>query len=128
MTTDSPFTILGQRTTGSIDAEQLETFPTPDGVQYVTFETTELTAFCPITHQPDFYRVFIEFAPRERCLESKSLKLYLMSFRERGMFAEALSAELADALYQRLEPKVITVTVHQQPRGGLELTASAQRP
>lgn len=124
----SDFTILGRRTEGSIEAEQLETFPTPAGVKRVTFETNELTAFCPITHQPDFYRVMIDFTPGDVCLESKSLKLYLMSFRERGMFAEALSAELCDALFERLAPTFISVTVRQQPRGGLELTATTTRP
>ena len=72
-----------------VNPELLETFanPYPDRQYKVTFTTQEVTSLCPITGQPDFYRITITYIPGRHCLESKSLKLYLFSFRQSGIFA-----------------------------------------
>lgn len=122
------FTALGKRTSGPVGAEGLESFPRPDHVESVTFETNEVTSFCPITGQPDFYRVEITYQPHLQCLESKSLKLYLWSFRDQAMFAEALTALIAADIFKAIAPRYIMVQTRQQPRGGLELKSIAELP
>jgi 7-cyano-7-deazaguanine reductase len=117
------FVALGHA--GSDAYAGLETFPNP-GVGVVELTSDELTAVCPITGQPDFYTATIEYRPRERCLESKSLKIYLSRFREQGAFCEALAVqirdEVADAL--ELEPGDVHVRLVQKARGGITITAS----
>lgn len=119
-------TALGGIVRGSLTADDLETFPAP-GVQKVIFETTELTAFCPVTSQPDIYRCTITYEPDGRCVESKTLKLYLQSFRDIGIFCETLTATIADDLTRSLTPHSLSVTLVQQVRGGLVTTATANR-
>lgn len=119
-------TLLGKAVQGTISAEQLETFPAP-AVDEVKFVTREVTSFCPVTHQPDIYTVEIDYTPAEKCVESKSLKLYLNSFRDEGIFGESLAAKIADDLFKALEPSDLTVRTIQQPRGGLQMTSTAFR-
>ena len=119
-------TLLGKAVQGTISAEQLETFPAPK-VDTVKFVTHEVTSFCPVTRQPDIYTVSIEYTPKDKCVESKSLKLYLNSFRDEGIFGEALAAKIADDLFAVLEPQDLDVTTIQQPRGGLQMTSTAFR-
>lgn len=102
---------------------KLETFPTPRCTTYVRCESDEVTAVCPVTGQPDWYRVAITYEPRKKCLESKSLKLYLQGFRNRGIFCEALASEIAHELFRVLEPVNIAVEIVQKPRGGVSITA-----
>ncbi|HBF40090.1 MAG TPA: preQ(1) synthase [Firmicutes bacterium] len=104
---------------------KLEIFPKPNGVEKVVLESDEVTSLCPVTGQPDWENVLIEFAPDKYCIESKSLKLYLWSFREEGMFCEALSAKIAQDVFEICKPRWCTVTVSQKPRGGITITASA---
>lgn len=104
----------------------LETFPAPEGVARVELESDEVAAVCPITAQPDWYRVQIAYEPRERCVESKSLKLYLQSFRNEGIFCEAFAVRIADDLAEALGCAV-DVTVIQKARGGITISASARR-
>jgi 7-cyano-7-deazaguanine reductase len=103
----------------------LETFPNP-GVAVVELVSDELTAVCPITGQPDFYTAAIEYRPGERCLESKSLKIYLSRFREQGVFCEALAVQIRDEVAAALElaPSDVNVTLVQKARGGITITAS----
>jgi len=103
----------------------LETFPAPAGVGLVELESDEVTALCPITAQPDWYQVRIAYTPRERCIESKSLKLYLHSFRNDGIFAEAFAVRIADDASEALGCPV-DVTVIQKARGGITIRASAR--
>ena len=84
------FVALGHA--GSEHYAGLETFPNP-GVAHVELESDELVAVCPITGQADMYVATIEFEPDTLCLESKSLKLYLASFRNEGVFCEALAVQ-----------------------------------
>ncbi len=104
---------------------RLEVFPAPAGVDRVTLASDEVTSLCPVTGQPDFATVTIEYAPDGLCLESKSLKLYLWSFREEGLFCEAMAARVAGDVAAACRPKWVAVTVVQKPRGGITITARA---
>lgn len=106
--------------------EHVETFPAPADVTVVRFSTDEVTSLCPVTGQPDFSGVDIEYGPGERCIESKSLKLYLWKFRDRAVFAEALAAEIAREISERVAPRWVRVTVRQSARGGISLTATSE--
>lgn len=88
----------------------------------VSFHCTEFTSRCPITSQPDFGSLTIEYSPRLWCLESKSLKLYLGAFRETGAFWETLTNQIAMRLDEFLQPKWITVTATMNVRGGIGMT------
>src|SRR5689334_21158650 len=96
-----------------------DVFPAPATVTRVVLESDEFTSVCPITGQPDWYSIRIEYSPDKLCLESKSLKLYLQKFRNEGIFGETLSAHIADEIYMALEPQEVTVILHQKPRGGI---------
>jgi len=121
---DTEFVALGSP--GSEAYAGLETFPNP-GVSRVEMRSDELTAVCPITGQPDLYAATIEYDPRELCLESKSLKLYLMQFRDQGHFCEALTVRIRDDVAQALDltPERVRVTLVQKARGGITITASS---
>jgi 7-cyano-7-deazaguanine reductase len=121
---EQEFVALGHA--GSDAYAGLETFPNP-GVTTVEMVSDELTAVCPITNQADFYTATIRFRPGERCLESKSLKLYLARFREQGAFCEQLAVQIRDevAAALALDASDVNVTLVQKPRGGITITASA---
>jgi 7-cyano-7-deazaguanine reductase len=104
----------------------LETFPNP-GVSHVDLTSDELAAMCPVTGQPDMYVAQIEYWPDKLCLESKSLKLYLMTFRNEGVFAEALAVKIRDdvAAALALPADAVGVTLEQKSRGGITITATA---
>jgi 7-cyano-7-deazaguanine reductase len=114
---------LGRETSGPIGAGELDTVPWnhPASDAVVEFSTDELTAFCPVTGQPDFYVLRLSYRPAERLLESKALKLYLWGFRDKGAFAEDLAATILDDLAAACEPRGMTVDLTQKVRGGLEL-------
>jgi len=114
------FVALGHA--GSDHYAGLETFPNP-GVSHVELQSDELAAICPVTSQPDLYVATIEFWPEALCIESKSLKLYLWSFRDRPVFAEALAAEIAGEIKSAAGAKRVTVTLTQRPRGGITVEA-----
>ena len=103
----------------------LETFPAPDGALRVTLDSDEVTAVCPVTGQPDWYRVEVTYVPGEKCVESKSLKLYLQSFRDEGVFCEALAARIAQDIGQALACPVEVTTI-QKRRGGIRIHATAR--
>lgn len=103
----------------------LETFTAPPDLADVTMTSDEVTALCPVTGQPDWYVVAIRYRPRARCLESKTLKLYLHTFRERGLFVEAFAATIARNVGDALRPHTIDVTVTQKARGGVSIAAHA---
>lgn len=119
------FTILGHRVEGAIDADGLETFPCPDYVEEVKFSTQELTAICPVTNQPDLYSLEISYVPKHDVVESKSLKLYLMRYRDIGIFGEDLAHDIAKDLFERLQAARVHVSLVQQVRGGLVMTVEA---
>jgi 7-cyano-7-deazaguanine reductase len=121
---DTEFVALGSP--GSSAYAGLETFPNP-GVAVVSMTSDELTAVCPVTSQPDFYTARIVYRPFRLCLESKSLKLYLMQFRNEGVFGEALAVKIRDdvAAALELDATAVTVTLVQKARGGITITATA---
>jgi len=118
------FVALGHA--GSEHFAGLETFSNP-GVSLVELESDELVAVCPITGQADMYVATIEFEPEALCLESKSLKLYLASFRNEGVFCEALAVRIRDDVATALElgRERVSVTLVQKARGGITITATA---
>jgi 7-cyano-7-deazaguanine reductase len=121
---ENEFVALGHA--GSDHYAGLETFPNP-GVTHVDMTSDELSAICPITSQPDFYTAKIEYKPGPLCLESKSLKLYLATYRNEGAFCEALAVKIRDdvAGVLQLAQDKVRVTLVQKPRGGITITAVA---
>lgn len=119
------FNYLGKKV--NAPSKKLDTFEAPAHVQTVKFESNELTSFCPVTHQPDFNQVVIEFAPDKLCIESKSLKLYLWSFREEAIFAEGLANTIATDIYEAIKPHWCRITLTQNIRGGMQLSVVAER-
>jgi len=103
-----------------------EAFAAPN-TQRVTMTGTEFTSICPKTGQPDFGTVIIEYEPAKLCIESKSLKYYLWSYRDEGAFCEALAAQIADDVVHAIQPKSLTVRVTQNVRGGIAIVAEASR-
>jgi 7-cyano-7-deazaguanine reductase len=118
------FVALGQA--GSDAYVGLETFENP-GVTHVEMTSDELSAVCPITGQPDMYAATIEYEPDALCLESKSLKLYLASYRNEGAFCEALAVKIRDDVGAVLElpSDKVHVTLRQKARGGISIVATA---
>jgi 7-cyano-7-deazaguanine reductase len=76
---------------GATPSDQIDTFEVDGHVDLVHFHSSELTAVCPVTSQPDFYSIDIEYVPATSCIETRSLKLYLRTFDGRGIFAEHLA-------------------------------------
>ncbi len=116
---------LGQPTAYSQDyaPEVLETFENqhPDNDYWVQFNCPEFTTLCPITGQPDFAEIKIAYIPNRRMVESKSLKLYLFSFRNHGDFHEDCVNTIMKDLVKLMEPKYLEVTGIFTPRGGISI-------
>ena len=116
---------LGQPTAYSQDyaPEVLETFENqhPDNDYWVQFNCPEVTSLCPITGQPDFAEIKIAYVPNKRMVESKSLKLYLFSFRNHGDFHEDCVNTIMKDLVKLMEPKYLEVTGFFTPRGGISI-------
>jgi 7-cyano-7-deazaguanine reductase len=112
----------------TLDPGLLDTFPNPrPGRAYtVEFESHEVTSLCPVTGQPDFYRVRIAYAPAARCVESKSLKLYLFSYRGTGLFAEDMANRMLDDLVRACAPAWMRVDCRMNARGGIGLRVCAE--
>jgi 7-cyano-7-deazaguanine reductase len=107
--------------------KDLETFPNrhPDRRYTVTLASDEFTCVCPLTGQPDFATITIRYIPDRRILESKSLKLYLWSYRDEGVFHEHVTNTICDDLVKALDPHWIEVTGAFKARGGIALTVVA---
>ncbi len=117
------------------DAGVLESFPNPfadaaqngagvDGTIHI--EAPEFTSLCPITGQPDFATIIIDYRPYRLCVESKSLKLYLMGFRQHGEFHESCVNRIANDLVTLLQPKWLKVEGRFTPRGGISFQPTAE--
>lgn len=118
--------LLGNQNTNYTDdynPEVLETFVNkhPDNDYVVTFDAYEFTSKCPKTGQPDFAKVVISYIPREKMVESKSLKLYLFSFRNHGDFHEDCMNIIAKDLIKLMDPKYLEVRGIFSPRGGISI-------
>jgi 7-cyano-7-deazaguanine reductase len=125
MTDSPPLTQLGARTElpESPDAAVLERVPNPQkGVRYVArFTCPEFTSLCPITGQPDFAHLVIDYLPGDWLVESKSLKLYLGSFRNHGAFHEDCTVAVARRLVDTIEPQWLRIGGYWYPRGGMPI-------
>ena len=109
---------------------ELERFPNPrPGRDYeISFECPEFTCVCPRTGQPDFATIRILYTPAESCVELKSLKLYLWSFRDEGHFHEAVTNQILDDLVTAIAPKRMTVVGDFNVRGGIHTVVTASHP
>jgi 7-cyano-7-deazaguanine reductase len=105
----------------SAPTRELSTFPNPSPARgyEIRFECPEFTCLCPMTGQPDFATIRIRYSPAERCVELKSLKLYLWSYRDVGAFHEAVTNQIADDLVAALRPRWLEVEGDFLVRGGI---------
>jgi 7-cyano-7-deazaguanine reductase len=108
----------------------LETFPNPapNRDYEIAFDAPEFTCLCPLTGQPDFARFKMTYVPDEKCVELKSLKLYLWSYRNQGAFHEAVTNRIADDLVQALSPRALVVTGDWFIRGGISTVVTVRYP
>ena len=108
--------------------KKLETFPNrhPERNYVVTLKTEEFTCVCPATGQPDYAKLTIQYIPDKRIVESKSLKLYLWSYRDEGVFHEHVTNVILDDLVSVLKPRWCKVTADFSVRGGISITVEAE--
>jgi 7-cyano-7-deazaguanine reductase len=108
----------------------LETFPNPkpDRDYEISFECPEFTCVCPKTGQPDFATIRINYTPADFCVELKSLKLYLWSFRNEGHFHEAVTNRILDDLIKAVAPRKMVVEGDFKVRGGIHTIVTARTP
>ncbi len=125
------FKSLGKKTEYRFDYDSglLERFENkyPDRLYWVSFNCPEFTTLCPITGQPDFATIYIQYIPDRWLVESKSLKLYLFSFRNSKGFHEDCVNKIADDLFNLLSPHYIEVYGEFNPRGGISIDPFVQR-
>ena len=107
----------------------IETFqnPSPARDYTIRMQIPEFTCLCPRTGQPDFAALELEYVPDALCVELKSLKLYIWSFRDRGAFHEAVTNEIVDRLAGLLDPRFMRLTARFNVRGGIHTTVVAER-
>lgn len=100
---------------------KLELFdnPRPQRDYTITINCPEFTSICPRTTQPDFGEIIIEYCPNKLCIELKSLKFYMQSYRNKGIFYESLTNDILDDLTSQCEPRWMKVTSRFTPRGGI---------
>jgi 7-cyano-7-deazaguanine reductase len=124
--TTEGLTLLGREVRQPV--RKLETFPNQHpGRRYtVTLVCPEFTCICPITGQPDFATITIRYIPDRRILESKSLKLYLWSYRQEGTFHEHVTNQILDDLVEALDPTYCHVSGAFNVRGGISITVDAE--
>ena len=111
-----------------VDVAVLETFPYEGPEQEIVTETKEFSAVCPFSGLPDFATLTIRYIPGKACVELKSLKYYVLSFRSVGIYQEHATAKVAEDLFGVLKPKSITVTTVYNIRGGFDTKCSVTLP
>jgi 7-cyano-7-deazaguanine reductase len=125
-------TLLGRSETSVPSAPSvatLETFANPARRPYwIRFESADFTSLCPITGQADFAHITIHYQPGARCLETKSLKFYLASYRNERAFNEAVTNHILDHLVRACEPRKMIIQAKFASRGGISLTVTANYP
>jgi 7-cyano-7-deazaguanine reductase len=106
----------------------LDTFPNPNPARdyLIHMEIPEFTCLCPKTGQPDFATLFLDYIPEAKCVELKSLKLYVWSYRDRGTFHEAVTNKMLDDLVKATQPRFMRLTARFFVRGGIFTTISAE--
>jgi 7-cyano-7-deazaguanine reductase len=110
-------------------SDELETFVNPEATRDYTvrMQIPEFTCLCPKTGQPDFATLDLEYVPDRLCVELKSLKLYIWSFRDRGAFHEAVTNEIAERLTRTLDPRFLRLSARFNVRGGIYTTVVVER-
>ena len=109
-------------------SDDLETFANPAQADYtIRMQIPEFTCLCPRTGQPDFATLDLEYVPDRLCVELKSLKLYIWSFRDRGAFHEAVTNEIADRLMRAMQPRFLRLTARFNVRGGIYTSVVVER-
>jgi 7-cyano-7-deazaguanine reductase len=126
-------TLLGNSEAGfpkSPNQATIETFPNPKpGRGYcIHLDCPDFTSLCPVTGQPDFAEILVEYVPDRLCIETKSLKLYLASYRNVHSFNEQVINSILDDLVEACKPLEMKVEGKFVPRGGLSLTVAAKHP
>jgi 7-cyano-7-deazaguanine reductase len=127
----SKLTLLGHsdvKLPASPDEARLETFPNPASQRdyRIRLETDDFTSVCPVTGQPDFARIEIDYVADHLCVESKSLKFYLASYRNERAFNEAVTNRILDDFVKACAPREAIVTAQFSARGGIALTVRAE--
>jgi 7-cyano-7-deazaguanine reductase len=111
-----------------VDASVLETFDYEGPDQEIVTETSEFTAVCPYSGLPDFARLTVTYVPAGKCIELKSLKYYITSYRNVGIYQEHATARIAEDLFRVIEPKRLVVRTLYNVRGGFETGCSVTLP
>lgn len=111
-----------------IDVSVLETFGYEGPEQRIVTETKEFSAVCPYSGLPDYAVLRIEYVPADRCIELKSLKYYVTSYRNVGIFQEHATARIAEDLFRVLQPRLLTVSTVYNVRGGFDTTCTVTLP
>ncbi len=128
----SKLTLLGRsekHLPASPSQARLETFSNPARRNYrIRFETADFTSLCPVTSQMDFAQIVIEYVPNKLCVESKSLKFYLASYRNERAFNEVVTNRILDDFVRACRPIEAIVTAEFSARGGIALTVRAHFP
>lgn len=112
----------------AIDVAVLETFGYEGPAQEIVTETREFSAVCPYSGLPDFALLRITYVPTDRCVELKSLKYYVTSYRSVGIFQEHATARIAADLFRLLQPRRLSVTTVYNTRGGFDTTCTVALP
>lgn len=107
-----------------IDVHVLESFPYEGARQKVTYTTREFSAVCPFSGLPDVGTVVVEYVPQKKCVELKSLKYYYLSYRNVGIYQEAVTNRIYQDLWKCLDPHFLKIDVTYQIRGGIDTTTS----
>lgn len=116
--------VLQFKSPDTVDTTILETFPYSGPKQRVQYSTNEFTAVCPFSGLPDIGTVTIDYMPDNKCVELKSLKYYLLSYRDVGIYQEHVTAKLFEDIQSLLKAQELTLTVVYQTRGGIDTTCS----
>ena len=125
MTEELQLSLLGKMAEGFQSPEEaiMDAVPAPhqDRLYLVRFTCPEFTSICPVTGQPDFAHLVLDYVPQQRIVESKSLKLFLQSFRNHGVFHEDCTITIAQRLEDLLEPRWLRIAGYWYPRGGMPI-------
>ena len=108
----------------AVRVDLLETFPYDGNTQKINYTTTEFSAVCPFSGLPDYGKLIIDYEPNNKIVELKSLKYYITSYRNVGIYQEHVTNRIFDDLKQLLEPNALTITTIYNTRGGIDTTCS----
>ena len=111
----------------AIRVELLETFPYEGHPQKINYSTTEFSAVCPFSGLPDYGQLMIDYEPNEKIVELKSLKYYITSFRNVGIYQEHVTNRIFDDLHQLLNPTYLKITTIYNTRGGIDTTCVVEK-